>query len=41
MLDLTYAAAIREEVNKSFRQLGPIDVIVSNAGYGLFGAAEE
>ncbi|HXB67893.1 MAG TPA: SDR family NAD(P)-dependent oxidoreductase [Candidatus Acidoferrales bacterium] len=28
-------------VEKAFAELGTIDVIVSNAGYGLFGAAEE
>jgi NAD(P)-dependent dehydrogenase (short-subunit alcohol dehydrogenase family) len=38
MIDLT---EIREVVDKAFADLGKIDVIVSNAGYGLFGAAEE
>ena len=41
VLDVTNTAAIREVVNRSFGQLGRIDVITSNAGYGLFGAAEE
>ena len=41
LLDVTDAAAVRRIVDRSFTSLGRIDVIVSNAGYGLFGAAEE
>jgi NAD(P)-dependent dehydrogenase (short-subunit alcohol dehydrogenase family) len=40
-LDLTNTAAIREVVDDAFDRMGRIDVAVSNAGYGLFGAAEE
>jgi NAD(P)-dependent dehydrogenase (short-subunit alcohol dehydrogenase family) len=40
-LDVTDVAAIRGVVERSFARLERIDVIVSNAGYGLFGAAEE
>ncbi|MCX5042683.1 SDR family oxidoreductase [Aldersonia sp. NBC_00410] len=41
LLEMTDTAAVRELVDRKFRDLGRIDVIVSNAGYGLFGAAEE
>ncbi len=40
-LDLTDTAAIKTVVAEAFNALGRIDRIVSNAGYGLFGAAEE
>ncbi len=39
--DVTDTAAMRREVNAAFAANGRIDVVVSNAGYGLFGAAEE
>jgi NAD(P)-dependent dehydrogenase (short-subunit alcohol dehydrogenase family) len=40
-LDLRDTAAIRPLVDRVFQQRGRIDVIISNAGYGQFGAAEE
>src|SRR5579859_254352 len=40
-LDLTDRPAIRRVVDVSFGELEHVDVVVSNAGYGLFGAAEE
>ncbi|MDO5558963.1 MAG: SDR family oxidoreductase [Oscillospiraceae bacterium] len=41
MLDVTDTTAIKSVVDTAFQRHGKIDVIVSNAGYGLFGAAEE
>ncbi|MFJ8231900.1 SDR family oxidoreductase [Streptomyces sp. NPDC094448] len=40
-LDVTDTAAVRRTVDEAFAALGRIDVVLSNAGYGLFGAAEE
>lgn len=39
--DLTDTEALRREVDAAFSAFGRIDTVVSNAGYGLFGAAEE
>jgi NAD(P)-dependent dehydrogenase (short-subunit alcohol dehydrogenase family) len=40
-LDVTDTAKIREVTGRAFAELGTVDVVISNAGYGLFGAAEE
>ena len=41
VLEMRETARIRQVVDRAFAKLGRIDAIVSNAGYGLFGAAEE
>jgi NAD(P)-dependent dehydrogenase (short-subunit alcohol dehydrogenase family) len=40
-LDVTDTPAVRQVVDRAFDAMGRIDVVVNNAGYGLFGAAEE
>lgn len=40
-LDVTDTAGVHRVVEETFAALGEIDVVVSNAGYGLYGAAEE
>ncbi|MDG4663746.1 SDR family oxidoreductase [Mycobacterium sp. 236(2023)] len=40
-LDVTDTVAVRTVVAEAFQDLGTIDVVVSNAGYGVFAAAED
>jgi NAD(P)-dependent dehydrogenase (short-subunit alcohol dehydrogenase family) len=40
-LDVTDLAAVRSTVDAAAAAFGRLDVVVANAGYGLFGAAEE
>ncbi|APR78587.1 short chain dehydrogenase [Minicystis rosea] len=40
-LDVTDGTAVRNVIDRAFSELRRIDVVVSNAGYALFGAAEE
>lgn len=41
ILDVTDVDGLHRTVDDAFARMGRIDIVVSNAGYGLFGAAEE
>lgn len=41
ILDVTDVPAVHKIVDNAFKYHGKVDVVVSNAGYGLFGCAEE
>ena len=41
LLDVSDTPTVKQVVNEAFAALGRIDVVVSNAGYALFGAGEE
>lgn len=40
-LDVTDTPAVKSVVNRAFAELGQINVVVNNAGFGVLGAAEE
>jgi NAD(P)-dependent dehydrogenase (short-subunit alcohol dehydrogenase family) len=40
-VDVTDTSALRDVVERAFRDLGRVDVVFSNAGSGVFGAGEE
>lgn len=40
-LDVTDTAGLRAVLDEAFTSLGRIDVVVSNAGFGVFGVAED
>jgi NAD(P)-dependent dehydrogenase (short-subunit alcohol dehydrogenase family) len=40
-LDVTDPEQVRATVDRAFAELGTIDVVVNNAGYGVFGSVEE
>ncbi len=40
-LDVTDTRSVGDVVSRAFRELGRVDVVVNNAAYALFGAAEE
>ena len=40
-LDVTDTESVYRVTDEAFDKLGTVDVVVSNAGYGLYGAAEE
>lgn len=41
ILDVTHVTDVQKTVRAAFEKHGKVDVVISNAGYGLFGAAEE